>query len=126
NKIRRVGVLSLPPDSVRFSPEQLSVLPVLSAQGTSRTPLGTLASFQPIETRAELLRKTQQQMIDMTADISGRSLGDIMKDVKPILAAMPPPAGIRVEVAGQYASQQAAFRALLAVLGLAAPRVITR
>jgi multidrug efflux pump subunit AcrB len=122
---RSVAVRVRAPDSVRFSPEQLSVLPVVSAQGSSRAPLGTLASFQPIETRAELLRENQQQMIDMTADISSRSLGDIMKDVKGILAATPPPAGIRLELAGQYASQQAAFRALLAVLGLAALSVVT-
>ena len=122
---RSVAVRVRAPDSVRFSPEQLSVLPVVSAQGTSRAPLGSLASFQPVETRSELLRENQQQMIDLTADISSRSLGAIMKDVKRILAATPPPAGIRLELAGQYASQQAAFRALLAVLGLAALSVIT-
>ena len=37
---------------------------------------------------------------------------------------MPPPPGIRVELGGQYASQQEAFRALLLVLGLAAASVI--
>jgi CzcA family heavy metal efflux pump len=122
---RSVGVRVRAPDSVRFSPEQLAVLPVVSAQGASRAPLGTMASFQPVDTRAELRRENQQQMIDMTADISGRSLGDIMKDVKAVVATTPPPAGIRLELAGQYASQQAAFRALLAVLGLAALSVIT-
>jgi multidrug efflux pump subunit AcrB len=77
-----------------------------------------------VETRAELRRENQQQMIDMTADISGRSLGAISNDVKKVLAAKPAPAGIRVELAGQYASQQAAFRVLLLVLGLAAMSVI--
>ena len=47
-----------------------------------------------------------------------------MSDVKRVLTAHPAPAGIRVEVAGQYASQQAAFRALLLVLALAALSVI--
>ena len=63
-------------------------------------------------------------MITMTADVSGRSLGAVMSDVKAVLAANPPPAGIRVEIGGQYASQQAAFRALLIVLALAAASVI--
>ena len=122
---RSVGVRVRAPDSVRFSPEQLAVLPVLSSQGGARAPLGTFASFTPGEARAELLRENQQQMIEMTADIAGRSLGAIMKDVKQVLAANPPPPGIRLELAGQYATQQAAFRALLMVLGLAALSVIT-
>src|SRR5205085_7062937 len=40
------------------------------------------------------------------------------------LAKTPPPPGVRVELAGQYASQQQAFRSLLLVLALAAVSVI--
>jgi multidrug efflux pump subunit AcrB len=47
-----------------------------------------------------------------------------MKDVKAALAATPPPPGIRLELGGQYAGQQQAFRALLLVLALAAASVI--
>jgi multidrug efflux pump subunit AcrB len=63
-------------------------------------------------------------MIAMTADVSGRSLGDVMKDVKKVLAAHPLPAGMRLELGGQYASQQQAFHGLLLVLGLAAASVM--
>jgi multidrug efflux pump subunit AcrB len=87
-------------------------------------PLGTLATFQPVETRAELLRENQQQMIAMTSDVSGRSLGSVMNDVKGVLAAQPPPSGIRLELGGQYASQQDAFRGFLLVLALAAASVV--
>ena len=122
---RSVAVRVRAPDSVRFDPRQLSELPIVAAQGSTRAPLGTFATFEPVETRSELRRENQQQMVDMTADITGRSLGAIMTDVKAVVASRPPPAGIRLEIAGQYASQQAAFRALLAVLGLAALSVIT-
>ena len=47
-----------------------------------------------------------------------------MVDVKEVLAANPPPPGVRVELAGQYAGQQQAFRALLLVLALAAASVV--
>ena len=47
-----------------------------------------------------------------------------MADVKAVLAENPPPAGIRLEIGGQYASQQQAFKALLLVLALAAASVI--
>jgi CzcA family heavy metal efflux pump len=121
---RQVGIRVRAPDSVRFDPQQLGALPVLGADARSATPLSTLASFTPTEARAELLRENQQQMIDVTADISGRSLGAIMEDVKDVVAKTPPPAGVRLELAGQYASQQAAFRALLVVLAIAALSVI--
>ena len=121
---RSVGVRVRAPDSVRYNPLQLSAMPIISPQNHTTIPLGALATFQSTESRAELLRENQQQMIDMTADISGRSLGTIMNDVKRVVAANPPPAGIRLELAGQYASQQQAFRALLLVLTLASLSVI--
>ena len=121
---RPVGVRVRAPDSVRFDPRQLSVLPIVSPGTGAAAPLGTLATFQRLETRAELLRENQQQVIVMTADVSGRSLGGVMTDVKEVLAENLPPAGIRVELGGQYASQREAFRALLLVLSLAAASVV--
>src|SRR6476620_9037200 len=47
-----------------------------------------------------------------------------MSDVKRRGAATPPPAGIRLELGGQYASQQEAFKALLLVLALAGASVV--
>jgi CzcA family heavy metal efflux pump len=121
---RSVGVRVRAPDSVRFNPQLLSALPIYSPQTHGSVPLGALASFQPVDTRSQLLRENQQQMIAMTADLAGRALGDVMADVKSVLAENPPPPGIRVEISGQYASQQAAFRSLLLVLALAAASVI--
>ena len=121
---RQLGIRVRAPDSVRYDPRQLAALPIVGAQSRAPVPLGSLATFTPGETRSELLRENQQQMIDVTADISGRSLGAIMADVKRVIAANPPPAGVRLELAGQYASQQAAFRALLLVLVLASLSVI--
>jgi CzcA family heavy metal efflux pump len=121
---RSVAVRVRAPDSVRFNVSQLTALPIVSAATGAAIPLGTVASFTPVETRAELLREDQQQMIAMTADVSGRSLGAVMKDVKAVIAAHPPPRGMRLELGGQYASQQQAFHALLLVLGLAAASVI--
>ncbi len=122
---RSVNVRVRAPDSVRFDPNALGRLPLIASADAAPTPLGALASFAPMDTRAELLRENQQQMIDVTADISNRSLGAIMKDVKQVLADNPAPAGIRVEIAGQYAGQQAAFHALLLVLCLAGLSVVT-
>ncbi|HYU51870.1 MAG TPA: efflux RND transporter permease subunit, partial [Gemmatimonadaceae bacterium] len=121
---RAIGVRVRAPDTVRFNRLQLTALPIVSSRTGAPVPLGTLATFEPVETRARLLRENQQQMIAMTSDVSGRSLGSVMKDVKVVLGAHPPPAGIRLELGGQYASQQDAFRGLLLVLLLAAASVV--
>jgi multidrug efflux pump subunit AcrB len=121
---RSIPVRVRAPDSVRFDPLQLGALPVLSSDTRRAVPLSALASFRSQDTRSELLRQNQQQMIQIHADLAERSLGAVMSDVRAILAANPAPAGVRVEVGGQYASQQEAFRALLLVLGLAAASVI--
>jgi len=122
---RSIGVRVRAPDSVRFNPNRLRTLPIVSTQTGATVTLGTLAEFQPTETRAELLREDQQQMIAMTADVTGRSLGSVVNDVKQVLASNRPPGGVRVEIGGQYASQQEAFRGFLIVLGLAVACVIT-
>ena len=116
---RPIAVRVRAPDSVRFDPLRLRALPVMSPGARGTTPLGSLATFDPAESRLGLDRENQQQMIAMTADVSGRSLGGVMGDVRRVLAAHPPPAGVRVALGGQYASQQEAFRALLLVLAIA-------
>ena len=121
---RSVAVRVRAPDSVRYNPQLLAALPIFSPKTNTAVPLGSLATFQPVETRAELLRENQQQLISATADLADRSLGAVMADVKQVLSDNPPPEGIRVELGGQYAGQQQAFKALLLVLGLAAASVI--
>src|SRR3989454_6881558 len=116
---RPVAVRVRAPDSVRFDPLRLRSLPILSVRTHRATPLGSLASFTPAESRAGLERENQQQLIVMTGDVSGRSLGGVMGDVQRVLASHPPPSGVRLALGGQYAGQQDAFRALLLVLGLA-------
>jgi CzcA family heavy metal efflux pump len=128
---RPVAVRVRAADSVRLDPLRLQALPVLGTRGAAGggggarrvTPLGTLATFEPAESRISLERENQQQMIALTADVSGRSLGGVMGDVQRVLAAHPPPPGVRLALGGQYANQQDAFRALLLVLGLAAVSV---
>jgi multidrug efflux pump subunit AcrB len=83
-----------------------------------------VASVTSTTGRAELHRENQQQMISITSDVSTRSLGAVMGDVRQLLAKNPPPAGVRVEIAGQYANQQESFRALMIVLLLAAVSVV--
>jgi len=121
---RSIGVRVRAPDAVRGDALRLGALPVMIPASRTTAPLSALATFTTAESRSAYTRENQQQMITMTSDVSGRSLGAVMADVRAILAQTPPPSGIRVEVAGQYAGQQSAFRSMLAVLALAATAVI--
>jgi multidrug efflux pump subunit AcrB len=117
---RAIGVRVRAPDAIRFDANRLGELPLVAGRSRGAVPLSAVATLTPTETRAELDRENQQQMIAITADVSGRSLGAVMTDVKSVLAAHPPPRGIRLEIGGQYAGQQDAFHALLLVMLLAA------
>ncbi|HET6763576.1 MAG TPA: efflux RND transporter permease subunit, partial [Longimicrobiaceae bacterium] len=121
---RVVGVRVHAPDAVRFDAQRLPSLPVFSPSTHQEAPLGTVATVTVQDSRAELQRENLRQVIAVTGGVEGRSLGAVMADVKAVLAAHAPPPGIRVEIGGQYAGQQAAFKSLLAVLLLAALSVI--
>lgn len=121
---RSIGVRVRAPDSVRFNANRLGALPVLSPVTRQASPLASLADFTAADVRGQHERENQQQMLAITAGVEGRALSAVMADVKQILAAHPAPEGIRVELGGRYASQQAAFRALLIVLALAVVSVM--
>jgi multidrug efflux pump subunit AcrB len=118
-----VGVRVRAPDSVRYDPTDLGTIPIVRSGGGG-APLASLASISRVESRSELTRENQQQMITMTSDLGSRALGDVVRDIKSVLAAHPAPRGVRVELAGQYESQQNAFRQMMLVLALAAASVV--
>ena len=119
-----IGVRVRAPDAFRHAPASLDVLPIHNPATHGTTPLSSIATATPTVSRAEYRRENQQQMIALTADVSTRSLGAVMTDVKRVLARNPPPRETRVEIAGQYANQQSAFRVLMIVLTLAAVSVV--
>ena len=121
---RAIGVRVRAPDVVRFDAAALAALPLVTGSSRVATPLGAVATFTPRNARSELLRENQQQVVRLTADVGARALGDVMHDVRAVMAKHPVPAGIRLEIGGQYASQQQAFSALLLVLALAAVSVV--
>ncbi|HET7133516.1 MAG TPA: efflux RND transporter permease subunit, partial [Gammaproteobacteria bacterium] len=120
---RSIAVRVRAPDAVRGDALRLGALPVVVPSNRGTAPLSALATFEPTETRSAYTRENQQQMITMTADVSG-SLGTVTRGVLGVLAAHPPPRGVRVEIGGQAAGQAEAFRSLLVVLALAVAAVI--
>jgi len=120
---RSIAVRVRAPDAVRGDALRMGALPVVVPSTRATAPLSALATFEPTETRSAFTRENQQQMITMTADVSG-SLGTVTRGVRAVLASHPAPKGVRVEIGGQSAGQAEAFRSLLVVLALAVAAVI--
>jgi multidrug efflux pump subunit AcrB len=87
---RSIGVRVRAPDAVRGDALRLGALPVVIPTSRTTAPLSALATFTATESRATYTRENQQQMITMTSDVSGRSLGAVMADVRSILACVAP------------------------------------
>lgn len=120
---RAVNVRVRAPDAVRLDALRLGSLPVVLPASRTTVPLATVATFEQAEGRSSYTRENQQQVITMTSDVTA-PLGTVMSGVNQVLAANPPPAGIRMEVGGQSAGQKAAFKSLLTVLALAIAAVV--
>lgn len=92
---------------------------------TLTTPVGrpvALRNVVEVESgRGPLLidRKDQQRLVTVTANVAGRDLGSVARDVTEELAKIPRPLGYELTVAGDYEEQQKAFRELLVSLVLA-------
>jgi len=110
------------PDSTRFSVEALSRVPIVGPGGW--LPLSELGQVVDTGGASELLRENLRPYVPVTARTSGRSLGSVMRDVRTALTKVPLPSGVSLEIGGQYASQQAAFRELMGVLALAVGAVL--
>jgi CzcA family heavy metal efflux pump len=110
------------PDSVRYSRDLMAQVPIVGPAGW--TQLGTLGSAYDTAGASELRRENLRPYVPVTGRTSGRSLGAVMADVRAAAAQVPLPAGVSMEVGGQYASQRTAFRQLLGIFALGTGAVL--
>ncbi|MEP7326934.1 MAG: efflux RND transporter permease subunit, partial [Gemmatimonadota bacterium] len=112
------------PDSVRYRPDVLSVLPVIGPDGWE--PLGQLGQVRDTTEVSELTRENLRPMVAVTGAIDPHTsnLGSVMKEVRARVARVPLPPGVTLELGGQYASQRASFKQLLVVATLAVGAVL--
>jgi multidrug efflux pump subunit AcrB len=103
------------PDAFRNDLRALQDL-MLVAPGAKLAPLATLARLGPGPLAVERTRENLRQLVRVTARFEGRDLGSASRDVREALAReLILPAGVSVEFGGLYASQQRAFKELVAV-----------
>jgi Cu/Ag efflux pump CusA len=78
-----------------------------------RVRLADVADVRIVPAQSVVYRENASRRIDIGADIQGRDLGSIMKDVNARLAEVQFPLGYRAVVLGEYAERQAAQSRLL-------------
>jgi CzcA family heavy metal efflux pump len=107
-------------DAVRWDPERLLALPLPVDGVPGGVTLGAVAALRHERVASELFREDLQPVVTVTAELEGRDLGSVDRDVRAALRTLRLPAGYRMEYGGQQASQGEAFRnlAVVAVGGL--------
>ncbi|OYV59541.1 MAG: hypothetical protein B7Z71_07830 [Acidocella sp. 21-58-7] len=83
-------------------------------------PLSTVAKINFVAGQPQLTRKNLAQIVEVTAEISGRDLGSTINDIKQALQKPNLlPAGVTYTLGGQYQQQQIAFTGMLEVFAAA-------
>ncbi|RYD06154.1 hypothetical protein N752_04505 [Desulforamulus aquiferis] len=101
--------LSTPDDSKSL--DKLSNLTIVSPTG-AKVPLSVVASIESHHAPMEIRRTSQSREVRITADVSGRDLGSINKDIKAELDNLALPEGYVVTFGGQAQDMADSFKDL--------------
>jgi CzcA family heavy metal efflux pump len=116
---KMIGVRVWVPPDLRNTDGKLADMPMRAPDG-HLFPLKRIADIVTVSGQPQINRDNLKRMVAVTARISGRDMGSVMRDVK--LAMDAPnmlPSGIYYKLGGLYQQQQSAFHDLLAVLAAA-------
>jgi HAE1 family hydrophobic/amphiphilic exporter-1 len=91
----------------------------LTTQSGEAVALRNVVSADPGLGPVVIYRKNQQRLVTVAANVAGRDLGSVARDVQERLRSLPVPKDYEVRVAGAFEEQEAAFSELLASLLLA-------
>ncbi|MCI0689117.1 MAG: efflux RND transporter permease subunit, partial [Sporichthyaceae bacterium] len=106
------------PPAVRHSLTGINALLIDTPKG-ERVPLGQLAEVRIKPTPNVIERDANSRRIDVSANVRGRDLGSVVRDVETRLQAVEFPLEYHAELLGEYAERQAAQRRLLLFAGIA-------
>ncbi|HUU18532.1 MAG TPA: efflux RND transporter permease subunit [Sedimentisphaerales bacterium] len=97
--------------------EDLRDVPI-SMPGGGQVSLANIAEIQQGLGPTKIERKDQARYITVSAEISGRDLGSVVKDVRKALDKVPAPPGFSYKFAGAEKEKKEAFRLLVIAVGL--------
>jgi HAE1 family hydrophobic/amphiphilic exporter-1 len=100
--------------------QEILSIPIVTPQNKVIN-VGQVATLEKGEGPIQITRENQARRVSVTANIAGRDLGSVVRDIQPRLAAiqkqMPP--GYFLEFGGSYEQMTDAFRVLAAAFALA-------
>nr|WP_285851322.1 efflux RND transporter permease subunit [Sporosarcina aquimarina] len=104
-------------DSKTTTPEKLLQLKIPTTNGEKK--LSTFIDLKTVQTPNEIMHKDGERYITISADIEGRDLGAINRDVQKALKSFQTPKGYSVGVAGDIEQQQNLMMEMIIVLAIA-------
>ncbi|RXJ00691.1 efflux RND transporter permease subunit [Anaerobacillus alkaliphilus] len=97
--------------------DQLLNLEISTINGSE--PIATFIELNKIEVPTEVTRKDGERIVTVMADIEGRDLGSINRDIEQVLNNYQEPIGYSVKTSGSLAEQKEAQQDMLVILGIA-------
>ncbi len=91
--------------AIRSDITSLATMPIDLPQGGT-VPLGDVAQVRMMATPNEITRENVSRRLDITANVSGRDLGGVARDVERGVRALAYDAGYHPEFLGEYAAQR--------------------
>jgi HAE1 family hydrophobic/amphiphilic exporter-1 len=108
--------VSLDPDN-RARIDQVPEIPLLTPRGDS-IRLGHLARVATVSGPTRVDRLDRERSVTVTANLDGRTSGDVAAELAPKLAALPVPAGYTISQDGAARSQAESFGQIFTALGV--------
>jgi HAE1 family hydrophobic/amphiphilic exporter-1 len=105
-------------DAEKRSIDEILDLTLSNAAG-ERVALRNLVDTQPSLGPLVIERRNQQRLVTVEANVSGRDMGSVVRDVEARLETLPRPAGYDFAIAGTHEEQEKAFRELAVSFALA-------
>ena len=96
--------------------EKIRRLPIYLPSAKRVVRLEELAELQKHPGVPDVDHENLSQVVNVEANLSGRDLGGVIRDVQRALGNISMPPGVTLQLAGQYESQQQAFRELLLII----------
>ena len=105
---RRIDIRVWAEDEIRLSLEAINRL-VINPEGLVPIPLSAVASVVVAQGPSEIRRINQQRVSLVSANLTGRSLGDVTGDISQIINDLALPIDFEVLIKGQNEEMQVAF-----------------
>ena len=100
-----------------LTPDQLASIPVITTKGTI-VRLDQVANIVRTSSPSQIQRFNRQRDTEVQANVQGRAVGDVLRDITTQTSKLQLPVGYTITVQGQGSQLNTAFSALLQALAL--------